>query len=133
MVGDGMWQSDGRAEVLIADSDRRVRQALRALLQTDPQLVIAGEADSVDELRRLTARKHPAAIVLDVLLPRAADGLRAITDISRELHCPILVLTNGLKWRDAALQAGAREVLDKGIDADLLLRAVSRLVHPDNI
>lgn len=133
MADDGERDSIGCIGVLIADSDRRVRQALRALLQTDPRLTISGEAGNVDELLQLAGRTHPALILLDVLLPRASNGLHAIAELSHTSNCPILILTNGVRWRDEALQAGASGVIDKDVDADEVLSAVLRLARGTNL
>ena len=133
MTADGQLDSNGCIGVLIADPDRRVRQALRALLQTESRIAISGEAGNVDELFQLVERVHPALILLDVLLPQASDGLHAIAELSQTARCPILILTNGVRWRDAALQAGASGVIDKGLDADEVLNAVLCLARGMNL
>ncbi len=121
----GHQDGDEPVAVLIADCDRRVRQALRALLQTDPHLLVIAEVASVDELLTFANALRPSLVVLDILLPDAADGLQAIHDLTRSGNATLIVLSNATRWRQAALDAGAKIFLDKGINADLVLGVIA--------
>ncbi len=119
------WRtSQERAGVLIAEADRRVRQALRALLETNATLTVVGEASSAGELISLARTHAPSVIVLDLLLPDATDGIDAIRLLAESGHRGILILSAAAQWRKAALEAGATAFLDKGINADLILSTV---------
>lgn len=67
--------------VLVIDRDRRVRAALRQLLASEPGLTLGGEAaDAASALGQLAAHP-PAAVLIDPLLPTAADGTQVVQDL----------------------------------------------------
>ncbi|MCB0094736.1 MAG: response regulator transcription factor [Caldilineaceae bacterium] len=116
--------------VLISDDHDVVRRGLRALLETEQDIEIVGEAvDGVEAV--LKARSlQPDVILLDLMMPRK-NGIEAITDIKNENpDASILVLTS---YSDdekvfAAIKAGALGYLLKETSPDELLQAV-RDVH----
>ncbi len=110
--------------IIIADSDRRVRQALRALLQTHPRIHILAEASSARALLDLAQAQQPDVILLDVMLPLESDGLGAISQLVQTGFSAIIVLSTASQWRMAAKKAGTRVFLDKGINADLILSTI---------
>jgi two-component system LytT family response regulator len=59
----------GRLTALIVDDERLARQELRALLATHPEILVSGEAASVDEAARHLAREQPDVIFLDIQMP----------------------------------------------------------------
>ncbi|MBN9623132.1 MAG: response regulator transcription factor, partial [Actinobacteria bacterium] len=61
-----------RIAVVLADDHAVVRGALRALLEAQRDLEVAGEADSVAGARRAVLDLSPDVLVLDVNMP---DGL----------------------------------------------------------
>ncbi len=127
LMDDEVTRRDGhgRAGVLIADADRRVRQALRALLETDATLTIVGETGSARELVIRARALEPRVVVLDLLLPDAKDGIDAIRLLAESGCRSIIVLSAAAQWRKTALEAGATVFLDKGMNADLILTTVS--------
>src|SRR5690348_2022489 len=81
--------------VVIAEARTLFRQGLAALLASEADLEIVGEAGSAEEVRRLCTRVQPDVILLDAALPseEETDGLAAIPGL--RVCCPhaaILVL-----------------------------------------
>jgi NarL family two-component system response regulator LiaR len=101
--------------ILIVDDYAVVRQGLRALIDTTPDIHVVGEAaDGLTAVHQANAL-HPDIIIMDLVLPRL-DGIEAITAIKRaNAQVRILVLTNfGDEPRIlAALGAGAQGYLLK--------------------
>jgi DNA-binding NarL/FixJ family response regulator len=60
--------------VLLVDDHPMVREGLRAMLQTDPELLVVGEAANGVEARRLIVEAAPAVVLLDIQMP-GEDGL----------------------------------------------------------
>jgi NarL family two-component system response regulator LiaR len=112
--------------VLIADDYPLVRDSLRALIETEPGIEVAGEAkDGVEAV--LKARSlQPDVILLDLVMPRQ-DGIAAIEEIKRENpEARILVLTSFAEDEKVfpAIKAGALGYLLKVSSPQQLLEAI---------
>jgi DNA-binding NarL/FixJ family response regulator len=112
--------------VLIADDHPLFRNGMRALLTSVPDLEVAGEATTGDEVIRLAEDVQPDVVLMDLKMP----GLGGIEATRRILganpHVRILVVT---MFEDdesvfAALRAGARGYVLKGASPDEMLRAI---------
>lgn len=118
--------------VLIADDSRHQRAGWRMVLESQPDIVIVGEAG--DGARALAvARREPTDVVLiDLHMPRV-NGLvasqRITTDEAvRDLGpAPRIVLATALELDDHvadAARAGVFAVVHKDIDPEALLEIV---------
>jgi DNA-binding NarL/FixJ family response regulator len=113
-----------KRRIVIAEDHTILREGLRALLSSDPDLEVAGEA--VDGLAAIRAAEEltPDLILMDLTMPRM-NGLEAIKEI--KARCPgtkVLVLTVHKTEEHvfASLQAGADGyVLKDATSAELLL------------
>jgi NarL family two-component system response regulator LiaR len=80
--------------ILIADDHAIVREGLRALITTEPGMLLVGEAADGEETLRLAQALQPDIILLDMVMPRK-DGLATIRDLKAnnpKIH--VLVLTS---------------------------------------
>lgn len=110
--------------ILLVDDHPIVRSGLRATLEADPQLTVAGEASSGEQAIELTTRLEPDLILMDLKLGTGIDGAQAIRQIkTRRPASRILVLTTYDKDSDIlpAIEAGATGYLLKDTQpADLI-------------
>jgi DNA-binding NarL/FixJ family response regulator len=112
--------------VLIADDHPVFRGGLRALLATDPAVVVVGEAATGVEVIALAAREHVDVVLMDLNMPEV-DGVAATAQlVLADPSVAVLVLT---MFDDddsvfAAMRAGARGYLLKGTNQADILRAV---------
>ena len=95
--------------ILIAEDHVILREGLRALLSSEPDLTVVGEAGDGREAIRQVEELLPDLILMDLSMPRM-NGIEAIQEIRR--RCPstrILVLTVHKTEEHvlAALKAGA--------------------------
>lgn len=112
--------------VLIADDHAVVREGLRALLATEPDLALVGEAsDGVQAVLKARSLK-PDVILLDLMMPRK-DGIAAITEIKQENPGARILVVTSFAEDDkvfGAIKAGALGYLLKDSSPDELLRAI---------
>jgi len=69
--------------VLLADDHTVVRQGLRALLEAEEDMSIAGEAENGRQAVQMAKRLQPDVVVMDIAMP-SLNGLEATRQISRE-------------------------------------------------
>jgi DNA-binding NarL/FixJ family response regulator len=124
--------------VLIVDDHPVVRQGLRALLEVQDGIEVAGEAGDADAALALALalaeRGAPDVILLDLKLP-GRDGIAVLGELkARGSAARVLVLTSdtGAASASLALRAGAAGVLYKDVDPDALVRAI-RSVHDGHL
>jgi NarL family two-component system response regulator LiaR len=112
--------------VLIADDHAVVREGLRALIDTEPGMELAGEAaDGAEAVQKMRSLR-PDVILLDLVMPRM-DGIEAIGQIKEEdPDARILVLTSFAEDEKvfSAVKAGALGYLLKDSSPQELLRAI---------
>ncbi|MGM1059851.1 response regulator [Saccharothrix sp. Mg75] len=121
-----------RIAVVISDDDPMIRDALREVLDAEPDLEVVAVARDADEAIELTARHEPAVVVLDVRMPGGGGG-RAAREIGlRSPRTGILALS---AHADSAAvgevrRAGVVEYLLKGVPNSDIVAAVRRLGRP---
>jgi DNA-binding NarL/FixJ family response regulator len=66
--------------VLVVDDQAIVRQGLRAMLQTEADLTVVGEAESGQQALKLARELAPDVVLMDVRMP-GMDGLSALEQV----------------------------------------------------
>ena len=118
--------------VLIVDDHPVVRQGLRALLEVQDDMTVAGEAGDGPAAISLAESLRPDIVLLDLKLP-GMDGVAVLPPL-RAAGLRVLVLTSATEpsAAAAAVRAGAAGVVYKDIDPAALVRAI-RSVHDGNV
>jgi NarL family two-component system response regulator LiaR len=115
--------------VLIVDDHAIVREGQRALIDTEPGMEVAGEANDGFEAVELAETLQPDVILLDLFMPRK-DGIEAISEIISVNHqVRILVLTSFTEDDKvyAAIKAGASGYLLKDSSPQEILTAIRQV------
>lgn len=84
-----------KISVLLADDQAVVRSGLRALLETEPEIEMIGDAADGDEAVGMATRLRPDVVVMDIRTP-TVDGIEATRRICHDPElegCRVLVLT----------------------------------------
>jgi two-component system, NarL family, response regulator NreC len=112
--------------IVLADDHPVVRRGLRALLGSEPGLVIVGEAGDGLEAVRIVERLRPDVLLLDLMMP-GLGGLEVLRVVRRRApatRVAVLSMHNTPAFVAAALLNGATGYLLKGCDEGDLIRAV---------
>ncbi|MDB6020217.1 MAG: LuxR family transcriptional regulator [Pedosphaera sp.] len=112
--------------ILLADDHLVVRQGLRALLATEPDFEVIGEAETGRQAVELTGQLHPNIVLMDIVMP-SLNGLEATRQISKQFpESKVLILSSydEDEYVQRFNEVGARGYLVKQAAADDLLRAI---------
>ena len=113
-------------KILIADDHPLVREGLRGLIATEPDMELIGEASDGDEAVKLARSLQPDVILLDLIMPNKT-GIEAIIEIKEDNpDARILVVTSFGEDENVfpAIKAGALGYLLKDSSPRELLAAL---------
>src|SRR5262245_69322 len=112
--------------LMLADDHQIVRQGLRAVLRTEPDFHLVGEAADGIEAVRLAERLRPDVLVLDLMLP-GLNGLEAARQVARRVPRTRIVILS-MYAEEAyvleALSSGATAYVLKEASAEELVKAI---------
>ena len=120
--------------VLIADDHAIVRKGIRALLATELDIEVVGEARNGREAVAEVQRLRPDVILMDLVMP-VADGLEAtrrITACQPEVRILVLTSFSSDDKVFSAIQAGALGYLLKDAGPEELVRAIRQVHHGES-
>lgn len=125
-----MEPSNGhRIRVLVADDHAIVRKGICALLDTEPNIEVVGEAHDGQDAIAQAQKIQPDVILMDLVMP-GTDGLEATRRLSAcQPHIRILVLTSfaGDDKVFPAIRAGALGYLLKDTGPEELVQAIQQV------
>jgi two-component system, NarL family, invasion response regulator UvrY len=118
------------ARVLIADDQPLLRNGLKQLLNTEPDLEVAGEAEDSEKALEQIGRDCWDIVVLDLSMP-GRGGLEVLREIRRSHpNLPVLVLSMHAEERFAvrAIKAGANGYVSKANGASEVVHAIRKIL-----
>jgi two-component system, NarL family, response regulator NreC len=112
--------------IILADDHPVVRRGMRALLESQPDFSVAGEASDGLQTVRLVERIKPDVLVLDLMMPGLSglEALRIIREKSPHTHVVLLSMYSDKAFIAEALKLGATGYVLKGCTEENVLRAV---------
>ena len=119
-----------KTSILIADDHLIVRTGLAALLGTERDFQVVGQAKNGIEAVREAVRLRPDIVIMDLVMPKK-DGVEATAEISEKAPGSRVILLTTFGTSDGiahALAAGAKGAILKNADNAELVRAI-RKVH----
>ena len=116
--------------VVVADDQSLVRAGLRLILESEPGIVVVGEAEDGDEAVSSCLETDPDVVLMDIRMP-GLDGIgatRRLYDTGARARVLVLTTFDADAYVYAALRAGASGFLLKTAPPDRLVDAI-RQVH----
>jgi two-component system, NarL family, response regulator NreC len=119
-----------KIRLLLADDHTILRAGLRSLLDSEPDIIVIGEADEGRAAVKLACELQPDIVIMDIAMP-LLSGLEATRQIKH--NCPaikilILSMYDNEEYIRQALAFGAMGYLLKDATAEELIGAV-RAIH----
>lgn len=122
--------------IVLADDERMVRTALRAILGAEPDMEVVGEAATGAEAVPLIRELRPDIVLMDVRMPEI-DGIRATEQVLTGMAEPPRIIVVTTFENDAyvydALRAGASGFLLKRAGVEDLVQAVRMVARSDSL
>jgi DNA-binding NarL/FixJ family response regulator len=120
--------------IIIADDHILVREGIQAMLESEPDLEVIGEAADGREALELCRELCPDLVLMDVRMP-VMDGLEATRKIKRE--CPetsVLMVTTyeSSDYLFEAIKAGAAGYVLKNVSKPQLSNALRRVLSGES-
>ena len=120
-----------KTKIVIAEDHTILREGLKALIASNPEFEIAGEAKDGAEAIRSVNDIRPDLVLMDLSMPKMS-GMSAIVEIKKRVpETKILVLTihNMEEYILEALRAGANGYVLKDADQEELLLAIRTVLE----
>jgi len=120
-----------KQRILLVEDHTLLRQGLRALLSTDPNLEVIGEADNGKEAIRLAGTLEPQLILMDLSMP-GLNGTESIAEIKRRnpgIKVLVLTVHKADEYIREALHAGADGYVLKNATHDELMLAIRSILN----
>jgi two-component system response regulator NreC len=117
--------------VLIAEDHTILREGLRALLCSDPDIEVVGEVENGRDAIRLAATLAPRLVLMDISMP-GINGIEAMAEIKKRFpDTKVITLTvhKTDEYIREALQAGVDGYVLKDATADELIMAIKSVAN----
>ena len=118
-----------RADIIVADDERVIRQSIFNLLETRGYVVRA--ARDGEEALRLYQERRPDLMLLDVMMPNGSGYEVCETIRKTDVETPVLFLTALDSDRDElrGLDAGADSYICKAVSDEILLARIAATIR----
>ena len=129
MIDQRLASKECTVRVLVADDHAIVRKGICALLATEANIEVVGEAADGQSAIEQAARLQPDVVLMDLVMP-GVDGLEATRQITAyRPETRILVLTSfaGVDKIMPAIKAGALGYLLKDSDPEVLVESIRQV------
>ena len=112
--------------VLIADDHGVVREGLRAVLGSEPEMEMVGEAATGQEVVERAAELKPDVVLMDIQMPdvNGLEATRRILEANPEVGVVVLTMFEDDDSVFSAMRAGARGYVLKGAPPSEILKVL---------
>ena len=119
-------EEDATIRVMVVDDHEVVREGLRTIFRTEPDIVLVGEASSSTECLSKIKELVPDVILMDVRMPDG-DGFSAVNEIRKlfpKIHVIMLTGYDSSLYVSEALDLGVKGFITKNCPKRLVCNAI---------
>lgn len=118
-------------KIIIADDHAILLDGLKAMLQTDDQLQIIGEAEDGEKVVSLAESLNPDVVILDINMPKlnGVEAARQIRAKNKKVKILMLTMYENESFITDAVSAGVNGYIFKMCDMEEFLKAVHSLAE----
>ncbi len=120
------------AKIMLVEDDYTLRSLLQSLLEIEGHAVVLGSLQA-DQLLSDLREQQPDLLVMDVRLAGGVNGLDLLDAIRDDPHLKHtrIIMTSGMDYYHASIEAGADDFLQKPYMPNELLKAMHKLLQRD--
>lgn len=117
-------------KVLLVDDHTVVRDGVRTMLSSEPDIVVVGEASSGEEAVQRVQELEPHVVLMDIRMPKMSgiEAARRIKSARPTTSVIMLTMYDSDTYMVEAIRAGAAGYLTKDVSRDLLCHAIRSVV-----
>jgi two-component system, NarL family, response regulator NreC len=121
--------AEQKTKLLLADDHTILRQGLRRILESEPDMSVVGEAATGSEAVKRAKQLKPDVVIMDISMPDQ-DGIESMRQILKNTGCRVLILTVHLEHHviSEAVGAGACGYLAKDSMDHELVSAIRTVI-----
>ncbi|HXN20763.1 MAG TPA: response regulator [Candidatus Binatus sp.] len=117
--------------LLLIDDDESLRKVMRFRLRAAYNIIDSG---SPEEALALALQHKPAAILLDLMMPKYSglEVCQTLSSLSFTSHIPILIVSgeSSERYKELCESIGAKGFFQKPVDMDALQKKLASLIVP---
>ena len=118
--------------VVLADDHTMVRQGIRSVLESYPDIEVVGEASDGVEAVQMVCELSPSVVVMDINMPKL-NGIEATARI-KQLYPNVAIVGLSVEademYRRAMTTAGAKCLISKSMAVEQLYNAIRDSIQP---
>ncbi len=118
-------------KVLIVDDHEIIREGLKRILSSEPDMIIAGEADNGNDVMKILSEIECDLVLLDLNIP-GRNGIDLISEIKKKkpkIQILVVSINAESKFAIPALKAGASGYLSKDSALSELMKAIRKVLE----
>ncbi len=122
-------------KVLVVDDHDVVREGIRMVLASDPELEVVGTASSGEEAVECVRTLHPKVVLMDIGMPGISgfEATRRIRESDPDVEVVALTVHDSAAYVFQMLRAGATGYVVKRAAAEDVIQAVKRASHGEAV
>jgi len=122
-----------KTRILIVDDSQSFRKGMKALLEIQPDMQVAGLAPTGQKGIELIEALQPDLVLLDAQMP-GLSGMEVTQEIKKKWpEIKVVLMTMYVDFRVRAIEAGVDAFITKGVPPEHMLSVIRGIIHQETI